>query len=261
MKLIFTSLCLVFIQILTAQISDRVFVAGEIIVPVDGEASQIEIINQNTNKGTVTNQYGQFGILVRMGDRLRFEAIQYQNFTVVIDENIIKKKKLTIKINDEINTLDEVIVSPYDLEGNIEVDARSVNATYYKAPGDGSKSILNEYDGTRPNIRTQTINESLNTEQQFIKNGLNIANIFRTILASKEVSVDHKLPEDVDVMVRKMYKDSFFKENLNIDEDKINQFIFYVEDKGLTKNMLTKGNELDLIEFLIQKSKDFKSKD
>jgi len=92
MKLIFTSLCLVFIQILTAQISDRVFVAGEIIVPVDGEASQIEIINQNTNKGTVTNQYGQFGILVRMGDRLRFEAIQYQNFTVVIDENIIKKR-------------------------------------------------------------------------------------------------------------------------------------------------------------------------
>jgi hypothetical protein len=58
-----------------------------------------------------------------------------------------------------------------------------------------------------------------------------------------------------------MYKDSFFKENLNIDEDKINQFIFYVEDKGLTKNMLKKGNELDLIGFLIQKSKEFKSED
>ena len=256
MKLIFTSLCLVFIQILTAQISDRVYIAGEIIVPANGEVSQIEIINKNTNKGTVTNQYGQFGISVKLGDRLRFEAIQYQNFTVVID-----KKKLTIKINDEVNTLDEVIVSPYDLEGNIEVDARKVNATYFKAPGDGSKSILNDYDGTQPNIRTQTINESLNTEQQFIRNGLNIANIFRTILASKEVTVDHKLPENVDVMVRKIYKYSFFKENLNIDKDKINQFIFYVEDKGLSKVMLKKGNELDLIEFLIQKSKEFKIKD
>jgi hypothetical protein len=261
MKLIFTSLCLVFIQILTAQISDRVYIAGEIIVPANGEVSQIEIINKNTNKGTVTNQYGQFGISVKLGDRLRFEAIQYQNFTVVIDENIVKKKKLTIKINDEVNTLDEVIVSPYDLEGNIEVDARKVNATYFKAPGDGSKSILNDYDGTQPNIRTQTINESLNTEQQFIRNGLNVANIFRTILASKELTVDHKLPENVDVMVRKIYKDSFFKENLNIDKDKINQFIFYVEDKGLSKVMLKKGNELDLIEFLIQKSKEFKIKD
>jgi hypothetical protein len=261
MKLIFTSLCLVFIQVLTAQISDRVYIAGEIIVPANGEVSQIEIINKNTNKGTVTNQYGQFGISVKLGDRLRFEAIQYQNFTVVIDENIVKKKKLTIKINDEVNTLDEVIVSPYDLEGNIEVDARKVNATYFKAPGDGSKSILNDYDGTQPNIRTQTINESLNTEQQFIRNGLNVANIFRTILASKELTVDHKLPENVDVMVRKIYKDSFFKENLNIDKDKINQFIFYVEDKGLSKVMLKKGNELDLIEFLIQKSKEFKIKD
>jgi uncharacterized protein YqkB len=261
MKLIFTSLCLVFIQVLTAQISDRVYIAGEIIVPANGEVSQIEIINKNTNKGTVTNQYGQFGISVKLGDRLRFEAIQYQNFTVVIDENIVKKKKLTIKINDEVNTLDEVIVSPYDLEGNIEVDARKVNATYFKAPGDGSKSILNDYEGTQPNIRTQTINESLNTEQQFIRNGLNVANIFRTILASKEVTVDHKLPENVDVMVRKIYKDSFFKENLNIDKDKINQFIFYVEDKGLSKVMLKKGNELDLIEFLIQKSKEFKIKD
>jgi len=240
MKLIFTSLCLVFIQVLTAQISDRVYIAGEIIVPANGEVSQIEIINKNTNKGTVTNQYGQFGISVKLGDRLRFEAIQYQNFTVVIDENIVKKKKLTIKINDEVNTLDEVIVSPYDLEGNIEVDARKVNATYFKAPGDGSKSILNDYDGTQPNIRTQTINESLNTEQQFIRNGLNVANIFRTILASKELTVDHKLPENVDVMVRKIYKDSFFKENLNIDKDKINQFIFYVEDKGLSKVMLKK---------------------
>jgi hypothetical protein len=62
-------------------------------------------------------------------------------------------------------------------------------------------------------------------------------------------------------MVRKIYKDSFFKENLNIDKDKINQFIFYVEDKGLSKVMLKKGNELDLIEFLIQKSKEFKIKD
>jgi hypothetical protein len=62
-------------------------------------------------------------------------------------------------------------------------------------------------------------------------------------------------------MVRKMYKDSFFKENLDIDEENINEFIFYVEDKGLTKNMLQKGNELDLIEFLIKRSEEFKAKD
>lgn len=256
MRLISTFILLFLIQNLTAQIDDRVFVAGEVSVPLDGEVSQIEVINQNSKEGTVTNQYGQFGISVKKGDRLRFEAIQYQNFTVIIDENIVKNKKFTIKINDEINTLDEVIVRPYDLEGNIEVDAKKVKTEFYAAPE--SEAVINEYEGDQPYVRSQTITENYTTEQRFIKNGLNIANIFREILSSKEVSEDHKLPKDVDVMVRKMYKDSFFKENFNIEEENINQFIFFVEDKGLTKNMLQKGNELDLIEFLVKKSKEFK---
>lgn len=259
MRLISTFILLFLIQNITAQIDNRVFVAGEVIVPLDGEASQIEVINQNSKEGTVTNQYGQFGISVREGDRLRFRAIQYQNFTVIIDENIVKNKKFTIKINDEINTLDEVIVKPYDLEGNIEVDARKVKTEFYAAPE--SEEVINEYEGEQPYVRSQTITENYTTEQRFIKNGLNIANIFREILSSKEVSEDQTLPKDVDVMVRKMYKDSFFKENLDIEQENINQFIFFVEDKGLTKSMLQKGNELNLIEFLIKKSEEFKAQD
>ena len=166
---------------------------------------------------------------------------------------------MTIKINDEINTLDEVIVRPYDLEGNIEVDAKKVKTTFYQAPE--SESVINQYEGDQPYVGSQTLSEMVNTEQRLIKNGLNIANIFRAILSSREVKEDHKLPEDVDVMVRKMYKDSFFKENLDIDEGQINNFIFFVEDKGLTQNMLQKGNELDLIEFLMKKSEEFKSQD
>lgn len=257
MRLISTFILLFLIQNLTAQIDNRVYVAGEVIVPLDGEASKIEVINQNSKEGTVTNEYGQFGISVREGDRLRFKAIQYQNFTVIIDENIIKNKKFTIKINDEINTLDEVIVKPYDLEGNIEVDARKVKTEFYASPK--SEEVINEYEGEQPYVRSQTITENYTTEQRFIKNGLNIANIFREILSSKEVTEDKELPRNVDVMVRKMYKDSFFKENLDIEAENINQFIFYVEDKGLSKSMLQKGNELDLIKFLVEKSKEFKA--
>ena len=89
MRIISTFIILFSIQSIFAQLGDRVYVAGEVVVPQDGEASQIEVINQNTSKGTVTNEYGQFGMMVKEGDRLRFEAIQYQNFTVIIDENII----------------------------------------------------------------------------------------------------------------------------------------------------------------------------
>lgn len=259
MRLFSAFLILFFIQNITAQIDDRVYVAGEVVVPLDGEASQIEVINLNTKKGTVTNEYGQFGISVKEGDRLRFEAVQYQNFTVIVDKNIVENKKLTIKINDEINTLDEVIVRPYDLQGNIEVDAKKVKTDFYQAPD--AETVINEYERETPYVRSQTITENYTTEQRFIKDGLNIANIFREILSSKEVSEDKKLPRNVDVLVRKMYKDSFFKEYLDIPEDNINRFIFYVENNGLTKKMLLKDNELDLVSFLIEKSQDFKAKD
>jgi len=256
MKFITTFILLIVTHFLTAQIDNRVFIAGEVVVPLDGEVSQIEVINQNSEEGTVTNEYGQFGISVKDGDGLRFKAVQYQNFTVIVDENIVQKKKMTIRINNEINTLDEVIVKPYDLEGNIEVDAKKVKTNYFEAPE--SETVINEYEGMQPSIRSQTLTENYTTEERFIKNGLNIANIFREILSSKEVSEDHTLPRNVDVMVRKMYKDSFFKENLDVDESNINQFIFFVEDKGLTKQMLRKENELDLVEFLIEKSEEFK---
>lgn len=259
MRLISTFIILFLFQSLTAQIDNRVYVAGEVVVPLDGEVSQIQVINQNSEKGTVTNEYGQFGISVKEGDRLRFKAIQYQNFTVIIDENIIKKRKLTIKINDQINTLDEVIVRPYDLEGNIEVDAKKVKADFYQAPN--SEEVINEYEGEQPSLSSQTITENLTTEQRFIKDGLNIANIFREILKSRKSSKSDELPKEVDVMVRKIYKDSFFKEYLNIKEENINQFIFYVEENGLTKKMLKKDNELDLVEFLMKKSKEFKALD
>ncbi|WP_127846395.1 carboxypeptidase-like regulatory domain-containing protein [Psychroflexus aestuariivivens] len=260
MKFIFTSLCLLLFQFSFAQIDDRVYVAGKVNVPPNGEVKGIEIYNQNSEKGTVTNKYGQFGISVKVDDKLTFKAVQYQTFSVIVDENIVKNKKMDVTIKDEVNTLEEVIVQPYDLDGNIEVDAKKVKENYIKSPVEDSDSVVRGYAGSQPNPRSITINENITTEQRFIKNGLNIANIFREIFQSNETSKNkRKLSEDADVMVRKIYNDEFFKKHLDIEEDEINNFIFYVEDRGLDKKMLKEGNELELIEFLIKESKNFKN--
>jgi len=63
---------------------------------------------------------------------------------------------------------------------------------------------------------------------------------------------------EIDDYIRKMYKDDFFRKNLDIEKEYISDFIFYANDNGLSEQMLKGGNELDLIDFLIEQSKKYK---
>jgi hypothetical protein len=68
---------------------------------------------------------------------------------------------------------------------------------------------------------------------------------------------DSKFKEDIDVEVRKMYDNEFFHDNFNIKEEDINAFIFYAHDNGFDDKLMDKGQEMDLIEFLLNKAEIF----
>lgn len=63
---------------------------------------------------------------------------------------------------------------------------------------------------------------------------------------------------DVDLKVRAMYNDEFFQQNLGIELQNINEFIYFADDNGLEEEMLKTGNELDLVQFLVEQSKRYK---
>ncbi|SHI35235.1 hypothetical protein SAMN04488096_101245 [Mesonia phycicola] len=241
---------------LSAQIDTRTLVKGKINVDANSIAKDINVYNYNTTDGTITNDYGEFLISVKEGDKLYFSGIQYQDFNVIIDENVVKKGVLNITINEAVTELDEVTVKPYDLSGNVEVDARKINTVDVKTPQQSSIEMVETYDyQLRPDSHTAVKNDAI--DKSYLTNGLNVANIFRTIFSSKnEGDVDTR--DEIDVHVRKVYNDEFFKKNLDIERENINDFIYYAEEHGLQQDMLKKGNELMLIEFLIDKSKSYK---
>jgi len=88
-------------------------------------------------------------------------------------------------------------------------------------------------------------------------NGLNFVNLFKVVFQNTDTNKS-KTPKDIDVEVRKMYNDEFFKTNLAIEMDQINDFIFFAEANGLNNTYLEEGNELSLIEFLVSQSKIYK---
>ena len=243
--------------LVSAQIDVRTLVKGKINVSAEASAEDINVYNVNTSKGTITNEYGEFLISVKQGDKLFFSGIQYQDFNVIVDENVVKSGKLNITINESVTELDEVTVRPYDLSGNVEVDVAKIKTVDANFPQQSSIEMVNTTDYEfRPDSHSKVENDAI--DKSYLTNGLNFANIFREIFKSNKKDDVEMVKNDIDVQIRKVYNDDFFRKNLDIDRENINEFIYYAEENGLQENMLKQGNELALIEFLIDKSKSYK---
>jgi len=239
-------------------------ISGKIVV----EGSDIEgitIYNSSSNRGAVTNERGEFTIAVALNDLIEIRALEYQNVRVMISEDILKSKSLSVFLIEEVNKLDEIIikVKKRKLTGNLQLDVDKVeefnpklNAIYF---GIKSKKVNNL------SINNSTINKNLasDTKVETLVNGLNIVNVVDQLLIPlfrSEVK-DKKavgVPE-VPVKSIKYYLGSnFLVENFNIPEHRVEEFIRYVEDEeGFDFSLLNYGNELEFLELLNTKSKIF----
>lgn len=238
-----------------AQVQNRQLIRGKVLVTGDASPANISVQNTNTQKGTFTNEDGEFIIAVAPEDRLLFSGVQYQDFTVIVDENVVKNKKLNITLNEGVNELKEVIVKPYDLTGDVEIDVKRLKTNDLNLPEQTSKNMTETfgYEFT-PDKNSKVENDAMQPYE--IKNGLNLVNIFKAVMKSNKGK--KRQGKISDEQLRAMYNNHFFKDNLNIDRQNINDFIYYAQDHGMNSKLLREGNELDFIQFLIDQSKAYK---
>jgi len=251
-------------QYVSAQTGERVLISGTIEVPLGDDPHGISIFNLNSNRFAISNSLGKFTIAVALNDSLRVSTLQFQEFTVIVDQGIINTKTLTIFVSEEVNRLPEVVVTPYDLSGNINVDLNRLKTA--KLPTNLTAENVQNMDfdpQTSTNLQSPPYNTALAMSKTRLVNGIDFVNIFKEFLIAKKTE-DVKNPysksvnPEIDDYIRKIYEDDFFRENLNIEREYIRDFIFYANDNGLSEQMLKGGNELDLIDFLIEQSKKYK---
>lgn len=237
-----------------AQTIDRVEIQGRIVVPEEDSAEGITIFNSTANLGTISTEGGEFSILAGVGDSLVFSAVQYQDFTVVVDEGAVKNQTLQVVISEAVNPLPVVVVTPYDLSGNVRVDVNWIEVVEPNLPEVQASEIQYYEVDYKPDAMTLPKNAAMDTPR--LRYGLNFVNIFKAIFSERgSETADEKL---IDEKIRSLYDDKFFKYYLDIEYENINDFIFYAENHGLTPMLLKDGNELDLIEFLIEQARDYK---
>ncbi|HEY9185926.1 MAG TPA: hypothetical protein VIM94_11425 [Salegentibacter sp.] len=237
----------------------RVEVDGKIIVPAGDNPEGMTVYNETSQRGTITNTDGEFRISVAINDSISFSALQFQKFTVVVDQGVIASGELNVFISEAVTELPEVVVLPHDLSGNVNVDVARIQVVDPDLPRYSAADIERMNVVTEPDALTGPgKNVALAASKTRLIHGLNFVNIFKALVGDQDGDVKIKQREK-DEYICQLYDDEFFKENLDIREENINDFIFYASDSGLNAEMMQEGNELQLIEFLIAKSKDYKN--
>jgi hypothetical protein len=88
--------------------------------------SNVNIININKVKGTVSNSKGYFEIAATISDTLHITCIGYQSIKVRVTNDWIKNGTTKIKMTEKAIALEEVIVRKYLLTGYLEVDTKLI---------------------------------------------------------------------------------------------------------------------------------------
>ncbi|KAB5486527.1 MULTISPECIES: carboxypeptidase-like regulatory domain-containing protein [Flagellimonas] len=198
------------------------------------------VINSTSGEATITNNDGEFAIVVKEGDELVFTAVNYQLMVVKITPEILANNRLVVEVNEKVTELDEVIVTPENQEGFLRVKNEDFKQFDYEI--DRGTEVVNVAE-------SQTV--------RGMQNGLNIKNIFKALFKSREVDGQEREPLKVSEVLRHVYDDEFFVLDLKLPQDKIDAFLIYCDDKIPSQTLLRKDNEFQLIDFLVTQSKEY----
>lgn len=221
------------------------------------EGSSINILNLNKLVGTTNNPNGEFEILVSVRDSIVFSSIQFENLTLKITPEIMEKKYLEVYLKNRIDQLPEVKISNIKLTGDLKKDLEQT--PFYAVPAYSYSSItLARFESDLNDHQVAPNNLALGQRSEPMVS-LDLFALATKVFKIKQVEVkplDPLLPpQEIVEKVREIFGDVFFTQTLQVKEMWIDDFLYACADNGLSKEYRDMGNEMDLINFLIDQSK------
>ena len=243
---------------------NRVSLQGNIRVE-SNDVDGIHVQNTTSNKATITDGYGFFSILVQLNDTLVFSAIQFKKKEFVITQSLLESKSIVVLMEEADNQLDEVVVMPYNLSGDLSKDADNLKDKVVTA---STLGLPNAY------VKKKTQNERKLAEADGggwfnsvgggiggVGGAVNLHKILnrvsgRTKMLKERVARDEK--NELIAQLNSFYADTLITKKLKIPELRINEFFFYCEVDANFASLVQSKDVLTIWEFLEHKSKLFR---
>ena len=219
------------------------------VIASDKSVADVHVMNTTRGRATITNEQGQFEISVRQQDTLFFSAVQFKRKAIVITPEIWEAKWVLVPLDEFVNELDEVVLRPYDLSGDLSRDMGTINTydvvsatilglpnAYHRPPTQAERKLFEATTGggivpLNPILnaitgRTRYLKRILNTERQYARTN----------------------------RVRAFYADSLFVSDLRIPTVHIDDFMYYCEVDPSFNGLVDSRDRLKIWEFLKLKS-------
>jgi hypothetical protein len=239
MKFKLLILFLVFQVIAFAQ--DRIPIKGRLIYR-NINVVAANVVNITAQINTITDGEGAFEIPVKTGDEVVFSSVQYMIRTVEITPEIIQKNRLIITVNEKINALEEVVITPDDAEKFLNLKEEEFKGFDYDR--DKSTRLENTI------VRQGQLNNGLNL--------INVAKLIAKIINNKTEEEKRNLkPSEV---LSYVFDKSFFISDLELRDDQIVGFLEHIDNNLPSQKLLNQSQQFQLIDYLILQSKKYRSK-
>ena len=199
------------------------------------------VINNSNQNNTITDTNGEFEIIAGVGDEIIFSSVEFKIRTVRITKEIMKKNRLVVEVNERVNFLDEVVISPENTEKFLDLKEEEFKKVDYV--DDKSTAIENEI------IRKNQLYRGVNI--------VNIAKLLAKVLRESKIDEEIKLTPSKALPL--VFDNKFFISDLGLKNFEIITFLELMDKKQEIKSLLKKNKEFELIEYLFNESKKFKN--
>ena len=161
--------------------------------------------------------------------------------TVEITPEIIQKNRLIITVNEKINALEEVVITPDDTEKFLDLKEEEFKGYDYER--DKSTRLEN------------TI-----VRQGQLKNGLNLINIAKLIVkAVNDKTEEEKRNLKPSEILSYVFDTEFFTGDLELKNDQIVGFLEHIDKNLPSQKLLSQSQQFQLIDYLISESKKYRN--
>ncbi|PIB29804.1 hypothetical protein [Maribacter sp. 4G9] len=215
----------------------------------DGDVAATHVLNITTQKAGITDINGFFSISVHLNDTLVFSAVQFKKKRIVVTPAIFASSTIEVPLDEALEELDEVVVTPYNLSGDISKDLQILNTepvvttstlglpnAYVRVPTKAEREL---YEATSGGIGIP-----LNP----ILNGIS----GRTKMLKKRVERDNLY--DRTGRVREFYADSLYQTELKIPKERTDDFFYFCEVDSAFQTVVDTHDLIQIWEFLEKKS-------
>ncbi|WP_428230020.1 hypothetical protein [Flavobacterium sp.] len=203
------------------------------------------VLNISANVRTFIGTNGLFDIMAKPKDTLVFTGLAFQSKKIVLTEKDCAEVLFAVSLNLVSNELKEVLVHK-------DLKVKSV------VSGDSQKYVDMQFEDDKQSTAKNIAMYS----DQTIKYGTDFVRIFKDVkkLLSKNDEVKEETISDLAFIEysRANFKPDFFTGTLGLKEDEIELFLMYCSNDPESKKHLDPDQKFELIDFLINKNKEFK---